>query len=64
MVALGCPLDGEILVDAPEREYLGVYRHFHELLTTGDSDMDLAPLEQVADALMLSHRRVTEPFVE
>lgn len=57
-------LDGETLVDAPEREYLGVYRHFHELLTSGDSDMDLAPLEQVADALMLSHRRVTEPFVE
>lgn len=57
-------LNGETLVDAPEREYLGVYRHFHELLTTGDSDMDLAPLEQVADALMLSHRRVTEPFVE
>jgi len=52
----------EVLVDAPEAEYRGLYRRFVELTATGISDVDLTPLRLVADALMLGRRRIAEPF--
>ncbi|SHK10093.1 Gfo/Idh/MocA family protein [Halomonas caseinilytica] len=55
-------LDGEVAVDEPEREYPGLYAHFHELLMTGRCDVDIAPLRHVADALMLGHRKTVAPF--
>lgn len=55
-------LDGEVVVDEPEREYPGLYAHFHELLTTGRSDVDVTPLRHVADAMMLGHRETVAPF--
>jgi D-galactose 1-dehydrogenase len=50
------------LVDAPDAEYAGLYRRFRELTATGESDVDLAPLQLVADAFLLGRRRMVEPF--
>jgi D-galactose 1-dehydrogenase len=52
----------QVLVDAPEAEYPGLYRRFVELVAAGTSDVDLAPLRLVADAFMLGRRRTVEPF--
>jgi len=57
-------IDGAVVIDEPEREYQGVYAHFRDLLTRGDSDVDVAPLRHLADAMLLGHRRVVEEFVE
>jgi D-galactose 1-dehydrogenase len=52
----------QVIVDAPEAEYRGLYRRFVELVATGTSDVDLTPLRLVADAFMLGGRRTVEPF--
>jgi D-galactose 1-dehydrogenase len=52
----------EVLVDAAEAEYRGLYRRFVELTATGASDVDLTPLRLVADAFMLGRRQIVEPF--
>ena len=49
-------------VDAAKAEYPALYRRFHELAASGDSDVDLAPLQLVADAFLLGRRRTVEPF--
>jgi D-galactose 1-dehydrogenase len=53
---------GEVLVDAAEAEYRGLYRRFVELTATGTSDVDLTPLRLVADAFMLGRRQIVEAF--
>jgi D-galactose 1-dehydrogenase len=53
---------GEQLVDAAETEYAGLYRRFVELAAAGETDVDLAPFQLVADAFMLGRRRTVEPF--
>jgi D-galactose 1-dehydrogenase len=50
------------LVDAADTEYAGLYRRFRELTETGESDVDLAPLQLVADAFLLGRRRTVAPF--
>lgn len=50
------------LVDATDTEYVGLYRRFRELTTAGESDVDLAPLQLVADAFLLGRRRIVAPF--
>ena len=55
---------GEILVDAAEAEYRGLYRRFVDLTATGTSDVDLTPLRLVADAFMLGRRRIVAAFEE
>lgn len=62
----GCRLavDDEVIVDAEEREYPGLYAHFAELVANGISEVDVAPLRQVADAFLYGHREVTEAFIE
>jgi len=57
-------VDGKAVVTAEDREYAGLYTRFAELIRTGASDVDLAPLVHVADAFMLGRRRTVEPFVE
>jgi D-galactose 1-dehydrogenase len=54
--------NGRVLVDAPEAEYAGLYRRFVALAARGASDVDLAPLQLVADAFMLGRRRTVEAF--
>ena len=57
-------IDGVAVEIGPEREYPGLYERFGELITAGHSDVDIRPLEHVADALLLGHRHAVEPFVE
>ncbi|MGH6680355.1 MAG: Gfo/Idh/MocA family protein, partial [Bradyrhizobium sp.] len=52
----------ELLVDAMKEEYPLLYRRFVELASEKRSDVDLAPLQLVADAFMLGRRRLVEPF--
>ena len=54
--------DDAVLIDEPEQEYRGIYRHFVELCAAGRSDVDLAPLQLVADAFLLGRRRSVEAF--
>jgi D-galactose 1-dehydrogenase len=54
--------DGQLLVDQAEVEYAGIYNRFVELIRTGASDVDLAPLQLVADAFLLGRRSVVAPF--
>jgi D-galactose 1-dehydrogenase len=53
---------GEVLVEAAEAEYRGLYRRFVELAATGSSDVDLTPFRLVADAFLLGRRRIVESF--
>jgi len=45
-----------------EAEYPSLYRRFAELVRSGRSDVDVAPLRHVADAFMLGQRKVVEAF--
>jgi D-galactose 1-dehydrogenase len=47
-----------------EAEYRGIYRRFVELVSTGASDVDLAPFQLVADAFMLGAREAVGAFEE
>ncbi|MEA2119651.1 Gfo/Idh/MocA family oxidoreductase [Halovibrio sp. HP20-50] len=62
----GCRLmiDDELVVEAEEREYQGLYARFAELIASGRSEVDVAPLRQVADAFLYGHREATDAFVE
>jgi D-galactose 1-dehydrogenase len=53
---------GEVLVEAADAEYRGLYRRFVELAATGTSDVDLVPLRLVADAFLLGRRKIVESF--
>ena len=55
-------IDGEPGVALPPREYHAIYERFAELLRTGRSHVDAAPLELVADCLMRGRRIEVEPF--
>ena len=55
-------IDGKpVAVDNPG-EYPRLYAHFAELVEARASDVDLTPLQLVADAFMMGDRKVTEPF--
>jgi D-galactose 1-dehydrogenase len=53
---------GQATRRCPDAEYAGLYRRFRELAETGEADVDLAPLQLVADAFLLGRRRIVEPF--
>lgn len=57
-------IDGKIVHDEPEAEYPMLYRRFAEIVRAGVSDVDLAPLQHVADAFMLGKRNVVEAFFD
>ena len=52
----------EVLVDETKQSYQSLYRRFVELVAAGESDVDLSPLQLVADAFMLGRRREVEAF--
>ncbi|MET0678147.1 MAG: Gfo/Idh/MocA family oxidoreductase [Bradyrhizobium sp.] len=52
----------QLQVDADKAEYPALYRRFRELAANGESDVDLAPLQLVADAFLLGRRRTVETF--
>ena len=43
-------------------EYPRLYRRFAELVTTGASDVDVAPQQLVADAFAIGRRVAAAPF--
>lgn len=57
-------VDGKVVHDEPEAEYPQLYRRFAEIVRAGISDVDLAPLQHVADAFMLGKRNVVEAFFD
>ncbi|WP_217570543.1 Gfo/Idh/MocA family protein [Mesorhizobium sp. GbtcB19] len=57
-------IDGKIVHDEPEAEYPMLYKRFAEIVRAGISDVDLAPLQHVADAFMLGKRNVVEAFFD
>ena len=57
-------VDGKVLSEAPDAEYHGLYQRFVALTATGESDVDLTPLQLVADAFLLGRRNVVEPFLD
>jgi D-galactose 1-dehydrogenase len=55
--------DGDrVLVDASNEEYPLLYRRFVDLAAHGHSDVDLAPLQLVADCFLLGRWREVEAF--
>jgi D-galactose 1-dehydrogenase len=57
-------IDGAPVELATQSEYASIYRRFAELVAARSSDVDLRPLQQVADAFMMGRRIQVEPFVE
>lgn len=46
------------------QEYKAMFRHFHTLIQTGKSDVDLSPLQLVSDAFLRGSRINSEPFYD
>lgn len=57
-------LDGALQATDAEDEYPALYRRFADLIATGRRDVDLKPLELVADAFLLGRLEVSAPFVD
>jgi predicted dehydrogenase len=55
---------GELLLDGEEREYVGLYARFADLIASGRREVDVAPLRHVADAFLYGRRESVAPFVE
>lgn len=55
---------GKPVKDEAEREYPALYERFSQLVRAGKSDVDVAPLQHVADAFMLGRRNVVEAFFD
>ncbi len=50
------------LIAAKDEEYRRLYKRFAELIGAGQSEVDLSPMQLVADAFLLAERRQTDPF--
>ena len=57
-------IDGVAQPAGKEEEYPRLYRRFADLVRQGASDVDLAPLQIVADAFLKGRSYLTEPFIE
>lgn len=55
-------LPGEDEQKAPDREYARLYARFAELVAAGESDVDVRPLQLVADAFLVGERAIGESF--
>jgi len=55
-------IDGTTVDTGAEAEYPGLYRRFVDLIHTSESDVDLAPLQLVADAFLRGRPHATEAF--
>ena len=55
-------VNGKLIMEAPMEEYEMIYARFAELLKSGKSDTDVAPLQLVCDCFMLGRPVLTEPF--
>jgi D-galactose 1-dehydrogenase len=57
-------IDGKPIREEQPAEYEAIYAEFAELLSTGRSHVDRAPLTLVADAFLVGRRRTTEAFID
>jgi len=55
-------VNGAMRFEAPSEEYEAIYRHFAQLLDKGESAMDAAPFQLVADAFLVGRRRTIASF--
>lgn len=55
-------VDGAPPMQAENREYARLYRRFADLIAQRRSDVDLRPLQLVADAFLLGRRTIGAPF--
>ena len=55
-------LPGAAPVVQPDREYPRLYQRFGDLVASRESDVDLRPLQLVADAFMIAERREAPAF--
>ncbi len=55
-------INGVAQTVAAEAEYPTMYRHFVDLIHSGKSDVDLTPLQLVADAFLCGRAETTDPF--
>lgn len=55
-------LPGAEPMSGPNEEYPRLYRQFADLVRRGESDVDLRPLQLVADAFLVGNRETVEPF--
>jgi D-galactose 1-dehydrogenase/L-arabinose 1- dehydrogenase len=55
-------LPGEAALAGPNAEYARLYRRFAQLVRAGERDVDVRPLQLVADAFLVGERRVVEAF--
>jgi D-galactose 1-dehydrogenase len=55
-------VDGTLVSQGPDREYPSLYARMADLVRRGQSDVDLAPMVHVADALTLGKRLTVAPF--
>jgi D-galactose 1-dehydrogenase len=57
-------LDGQAVSTVPSTEYPALYAHFAELVHEARSDVDIAPLQLVADAFLCGRRTEVAAFIE
>jgi D-galactose 1-dehydrogenase len=57
-------VDGRAIDTAAIEEYPALYAHFADLVRSGSSDVDLSPLQLVADAFLCGRRVAVEAFIE
>lgn len=55
-------LPGQPALSGPNEEYPRLYRDFARLVRSCESDVDLRPIQLVADAFLVADRRETEAF--
>lgn len=55
-------IDGKSQILEPMSEYAGLYERFIEVVTAGEQRADIEPLVHVADAFLLSERRIVDAF--
>lgn len=57
-------VDGQPMIQAPDREYANLYARFAPLVRERRMDVDLAAFRLVADAFMCGRRVIVDPFIE
>ncbi|RJE79076.1 Gfo/Idh/MocA family protein [Paracoccus sp. JM45] len=57
-------VDGETVAQGENAEYARLYARFRDLVSTGDSDLDLSPLRLVADAFLTGHHHTVPAFLD
>lgn len=55
-------VDGTEICTGPDQEYNCLYARFAELVSSRMSDVDLAPMQHVADVFTLGRRQIVEAF--